>query len=219
MSRLPLLLILVAACTDAQTDPDGVGDKSDGQPTAGNPLGSVQHFIYTPLVKQNTEYTCGVAALRSVLHYYGVADGHEAELAETLGSDPEGGTSYHAMADYAKSVGLTATTETNMTIDRLASLIDRKQPVILAIQAWADDPAVDYKESFENGHYVVATGYDDANVYFMDPYTRASYTFIPRGELEGRWHDADIDGDLEHFGLIIGGKDAAFDFQQVLAMP
>jgi predicted double-glycine peptidase len=211
---LAVSLSSLVACTTA--DPAPAPELEGGK--ADTPLGAVQQFIYTPLYRQQTEYTCGVAALQSVLHYYGVEDQPEATVAEALGSDPDGGTDHREMMAYARQHGLTATTRANMTVDDLAALIDRKRPVILAIQAWADD-GTDYAESYENGHYVVATGIDRDNVYFMDPYTRGTYTFIPKAELETRWHDMDIEGPLEHWGLILEGKAPAFDFERPLAMP
>ena len=221
MSRFALVLFLVIGCTfSKELPPDpGAGGKADDTSVAPPSLRAIEHFLYTPLVKQNAEHTCGVAALRSVLHYYGVPDEHEAVLADKLGSHPDWGTNYRAIVDYAKSVGLTATTHTEMSIDDLARNIDRGTPVILALQAWADDPQIDWRESYDNGHYVVATGYDAANIYFMDPYMRGSYTYIPRAQLEDRWHDMDGEGPLEHFGIVIAGRAPAFDFDRVLPMP
>ena len=96
----------------------------------------------------------------------------------------------------------------------------KKRPVILAIQAWADDPAtIDWANTYEHGHYVVATGYDAKNIYFMDPYTRGTYTFIPRAQLEKRWHDVDDPGTLEHFGIMFSGKPPAYDPEKIVLMP
>jgi predicted double-glycine peptidase len=216
--RSSLLLVALVGCT--YTPPEGTTTGGHGtSDTAVPPLPALEHFIYTPLVRQSTDYTCGVAALQSVLHYYGVPDELESTVAERLGSDPDFGTSYLAMVEYAEGLGFQVTTERDMTIDKLAARIEKQQPVILAIQAWAEDPTIDWKETYEHGHYVVATGYDAERVYFMDPWTRASYTYINRAQLEDRWHDVDEDGTLEHFGIIIDGRNPAFDFERVIEMP
>jgi len=81
-----------------------------------------------PLVRQATGYTCGVAAMQSILRYY-----------ET------------------------------------------------------------------EGHWVVAIGYDENRMLFMDPSTLGNYTYIPNEEFLDRWHDTDSDNvtQLVHFGIVI----------------
>ncbi|MBA2544958.1 MAG: C39 family peptidase [Deltaproteobacteria bacterium] len=218
-----LVLVCVLGCTTSPASEPiggGGGKADDATLSSGPPANSVQHFLRTPLVRQATEYTCGVASLLSVLGYYGVPDINEGDLATKLGSDPDGGTNYREIVEYARSVGLTVTTKTNMTIAELTARIDQKHPVMLALQAWVDDPAtVDWTETFENGHYVVATGYDAENIYFMDPYMRGTYTFIPRAQLEQRWHDGDGEGPLEHFGILFSGRQPAYDPERTVQMP
>ena len=51
-----------------------------------------------------------------------------------------------------------------------------------------------WEARWEDGHYVVAVGLDDRNLYVMDPSVRGSYGFIPRAELLRRWHDFEIVG-------------------------
>jgi predicted double-glycine peptidase len=217
--------LLATACTDPVEpigDPPAPPPPSDEEQPPDDPdapsLAAIPHFVPVPLVRQDTEYTCGVAALQSVLHYHGIDALHEGELAALLGTDPDSGTRYRAMAAYARTVGLEATIATDMTIAELAGHIDRGAPVILALQAWADGP-IDWSDTWDHGHYVVAAGHDPHNIYFMDPYMRGSYTFIPRAQLDERWHDVDVDGPLEHFGLILDGKPPAYDPDRVLPMP
>ena len=38
---------------------------------------------------------------------------------------------------------------------------------------------------------MVLIGYDDENLYFMDPSTGRHYAYIPRGEFVDRWHDVE----------------------------
>lgn len=222
-TRLFLVSVLALGCTHTPSEPDASADdkaSETGDHPADSPrLDSIPNFIYTPLVTQATDYTCGVAALQSVLHYYGAPDQHESTLAERLGSDPDSGTNFRSIVSYARSLGFHVAARTDMTIADLVMHIDAKRPVLIALQAWAADPEIDWRETYENGHYAVATGYDARNIYFMDSYLRGAYSFIPRDQLEDRWHDIDSEGPLEHFGIVISGKPPAFDFQRVVAMP
>ena len=207
MVRL-LVIAMIAGCTASTAEPKPVAPPVEA------------HFIRTPLVRQTTEYTCGVAALQSVLLYYGVPDEQESELAKVLGSTSDAGTNYRAIVSYAQELGFAVSAKSRMTVAELEVSIDAKRPVILALQAWAEDASIDWRKSDDNGHYVVATGYDTKNLYFMDPSTRGRYTFIPRAQLEARWHDFDAEaGELDHFGIVISGRAPAFDSERAVAMP
>jgi predicted double-glycine peptidase len=75
----------------------------------------------------------------------------------------------------------------------------------VVIQAWAI-PTKDYESSWDSGHYAVAIGYDEANIYLMDPSTLGNYTYIPRDEFAKRWHDQDMDIKLRQAGIVIKGE-------------
>lgn len=178
------------------------------------------HLIPVPLARQATNYTCGVAALQSVLAYYGIQVRQDL-LAEALLADPEQGTNYHKMVAYAQAHGLHVEVYVDMALDALQRLLDAGQPVIVALQAWADAP-VDYVEDWDDGHYAVAVGYDGERIYFMDPSTLGNYTYIPVAEFLARWHDMYLaQGEpvrLVHFGLVIGGVEPNYDPQAVVPM-
>jgi predicted double-glycine peptidase len=177
-------------------------------------------LIPVPLARQATNYTCGVAALQSVLAYYGIHVRQD-RLAEALQADPEQGTNYHAMMAYAQAHGLQAEAHIAMKLAGLQQLLDAGWPVIVALQAWADAP-VDYVEDWDDGHYAVAVGYDEERIYFMDPSTLGNYTYIPVAEFLARWHDMYLEqGEpvrLVHFGLVIGGVEPNYDPQAVVLM-
>ncbi len=165
-------------------------------------LSSLANFVHTPFFRQQTDSTCGVAALQSVLGYYGDIDSAEPAVARELGSD-DTGTRYKAMIRYAEARGYRTRVKKDMTVADLEAHIARREPVIVLIQAWPDSP-VDWVTTWDNGHYVVATGFDDDRVYFMDPWVRSRYAYIAKSEFVDRWHDVDgDDGALSHFGLII----------------
>jgi hypothetical protein len=117
----------------------------------------------------------------------------------------------------AREHGLDASSREGMTADELTVHLDRGEPVLLAIQAWADPPPADatgWGVRTEDGHYVVAVGYDPERFYFEDP-AMFGVGYIPRAELEARWHDYDEFGTrLERFGIAFRrpqGSDALVD--------
>ncbi len=160
---------------------------------------------HLPLTRQSTPYTCGVAALQSVLRYYG-QEWREDNLARELKSNPDQGTNYHEIVRFARDRGLAVEVREHMTIDDLEGAVRAGHPVMVAIQAWGDHPEA-YAAEWEDGHYSIAVGFDDRNLYFMDPSTLGNYTFIPTSEFLSRWHDYYTDHDgrkvrLEHFGIV-----------------
>lgn len=159
------------------------------------------NLITVPMVRQSTDFTCGVAALQSVFAYFG-DDYREDQLAKELKAVPKTGTHYQEMVRLAKAKGYLVKVLKDMTIDDLKKGLADGKPVICLIQAWADKD-VDYANDWLDGHYVVAIGYDTNNIFFMDPSTLSNYTFIPTKEFLNRWHDTDGQEKLVHFGLII----------------
>ena len=54
-----------------------------------------------------------------------------------------------------------------MTVKELQEWLVKDVPVIVLIQAWKDDDdPTPYPADFDDGHYVVAIGYDFDNIYF-----------------------------------------------------
>ncbi len=174
------------------------------------------NLIKIPMTRQSTDYTCGVAALQSVLMYFG-DEYREDVLSKDLKADPEQGTAYKEIVRLAESKGYKVDVFKNMTIENLKKLIDSRKPVICLIQAWPEHK-VDYETDWEDGHYVVAIGYDEKNVYFMDPSTLGNYSFIPRVEFMKRWHDTDSKEKLEHFGMVLDKPESTYDADAILKL-
>lgn len=160
-------------------------------------------LIKVPLTRQALGYTCGAAALQSILYYNGIEYG-EGDLAELLGSNSTIGTPVENIVSFANSLDFNVETKEDASFDELKNYIDNNKPVMVLIQAWTSQTNVDWKNEWEAGHYVVAVGYDQNNVYFMDPYTLGNYAYIPKSEFMDRWHDVDSANDtLSHFILSI----------------
>lgn len=177
--------------------------------------------VRAPLVRQPDGYSCGVAALQSVLHYYGVAVRFD-KLAAALGADPEQGTNYQRIATYARTCGIDVTVHTEMTLEMLYAWVDDGVPVIVALQAWGDGLTSAYVDAWNDGHYAVVVGYDQNSVYFMDPSTLGNYTYIPTQQFLARWHDCYVEAGepirLHQFGMVFRGENVCFQPDQVRLM-
>ncbi len=166
-------------------------------------------IIRVPLTRQSTDYTCGVAALQAILAYYGT-DVREDVLAKALHANSHIGTRYKNIAQYAKAHGLSVRIEKAMSLEQLKNSLQSGHPVLCLIQAWADKKT-NYETDWNDGHYVVAVGFDQSRLIFMDPSTAGHYAYIPLQEFEKRWHDIDDNVRLNHFGMILWKEGASFD--------
>jgi predicted double-glycine peptidase len=189
-----------------------------GQSQAAVLTNSIEHFIQIPLCRQATDYTCGAAALQSILYYYGDEWG-ESYLAEQLHSNPDWGTNYHDLISVAETEGLNAEAKAGMTVDDLKADVRAGKLVIVAFQAWSENPD-SYTTDWNDGHYAVVVGYSSDRLYFMDPLQLGNYTYIPTAEFLDRWHDTDSDyiTQLIHFGVIVWGDAPAYHPSEVLKL-
>ena len=166
------------------------------QPLPGN-------HVATPVLRQEENYSCGNNAALSELRFWRpdlFANVTEQDLYGPMKTTPENGTEPQDIASYMNGVpGLKAEYRTDVPIADLLAAVDRGQPPIVDIQAWQGDTGVANEEpwatAWEDGHYVVLTGYDDVNFTFMDPSMdpladgTPRYAYIPRSEFVDRWHD------------------------------
>lgn len=162
------------------------------QPRKGIPARVPDPRLKTPvpLSRQTTDYTCGPSSLLSVARYYGIHTS-EMELAAEAGTTKKDGTTPMGLVEAAGKHGLKAEVITEMTIDQLKTYLDRKIPVIVDIQAYADKPG-NYAKDWKDGHYVVAVGYDSQHLFFMDPSIDKANGELTPAELEARWHDYEV---------------------------
>jgi len=125
-----------------------------------------------------------------VLSYWNI-DKPEGELIGLLGSRETSGTEPEPIAKVAKALGLKAAIRENLTLKDLTDSLDRGVPVIVAIQAWLEALPKDFnwKDNWEDGHYVAVIGVDEKNVYVEDPVLLGTRGVIPVQEFLDRWHD------------------------------
>lgn len=204
-----------------------------GSQSSGEESQLPDNLIALPVVRQGTGYTCGVACAQSILYYNGI-DFREDNLAQELGSTPEDGTNIDRIISFLNEVtpedgwwlglgtefsdGIGAEKREDMTLEELCAAIDEGKPVICCIQAWYGESGYDYTDEWECGHYVIAIGYDEENIYFMDPSTLGNYTYIEREEFLTRWHDSANGVICNHMGIVITNPNPVFSADQVLPM-
>ena len=148
--------------------------------------------------QQTTEYTCGVASARMVLHWFGVDEYDEMQLADMVQIDEEKGTSVEGLRDLFLSLGWQVDSHTD-TAPRFSTVeaweayilerIDAGVPILVDWVDWA-------------GHWQVVIGvdtcgtedpYDDvlilADPYdITDHYQDGYYTF-PLGRFFDMWRE------------------------------
>ena len=170
-------------------------------------------FIPVPTIRQYSSYSCGSASFLSLLGYYGL-DPNEKEVIKILGTTAQKGTSPDDFLKAGKKFGLKVKLQEDLTIEDIQNYLKKKLPVILDIQAWTEHKGVDYSKDWEDGHYVVAVGYGDKDIYLMDP-SEMGYSYISFDDLEKRWHDVEEDGaKYTHLGIIVSGKEPKFDSEK-----
>lgn len=159
-------------------------------------------------VRQQHNYDCGAAALKSIAKFYGVPLDKERDFIKLCDTGKRKGTHPENIVGAARALGLRATLYNHMTVGQLKGLLDQKVPVICAIQAYGDPQ--DYSDEHpKDGHYVIAVGYDQENIYFEDPSIKGSRGYIPISEFVQRWHDEESykGGRQIRMGIVIQGDE------------
>ena len=167
------------------------------------PIQCASNFINIPLCYHETEYTCGVACIQSILARYGKYY-RQSALAEILHSQPILGTDYKSILYFAKLLWLNASMEEDMSIKDIKDCIDTNTAPILIIQARRLEDDIKYSLDWKNTHYIIACGYNSDGIYAMDPNMLCNYAYLPFSELMERWHAVDKE-ETRHIrsGLII----------------
>ncbi len=163
-----------------------------------------EDVLEMPDNRQSYNFDCGANATQTVLAYYGI-DTNEGELMKRLKTTREG-TNVSEIIRVLKEEGLDVRAG-RMSLEQLKEAIDNEWPVILPLQAWADNPkSVDWKTNFKDGHYVTAVGYDEGKMYFEDPATFEK-VYLTEEEFLDRWHDEDVDGKVYiNYGIVVAGE-------------
>ncbi len=177
------------------------------------------------IFEQKTDYSCGAAALLSVLRYWKVYFGSEKALYPILGTTPKDGTNPGGLVRGAQHFGLQAEFKTELRLSDLELAIAEGQTVILDLQAWPDNYDQPWIDRWEDGHYVVLMALDETYLYAMDPSTGGAYTYLSKAEFLERWHDYEIENGKRvqyfHEGIFIHGDkqpESELDTQKILRL-
>jgi predicted double-glycine peptidase len=153
------------------------------------------NVVHVPAVKQRTDYSCGAAATLALLRFWKgdeYARIEEHDLFGVLETTPSNGTEPEPITEYlCKQAGLEATyLHGDVTLAHLERAVDAGHPPLVDLQAWRDTEQP-WSEVWDAGHYCILVGHDAEHLFFMDPsvLTHGAYAYIPRGELNERWHD------------------------------
>lgn len=148
--------------------------------------------LSVPDTSQESPYTCGPAVLRAALAYFGKDVPSEPEVADALGTTPGDGTTYDAMVEGAKNLGLEAELVEGATTNYLAACLDAGELPIVPLQAWNEnEPAPGgYEGLWTNAHFavVVAIDLEGGGILFEDPAIDGSRAYLTIPEFESRWH-------------------------------
>lgn len=159
------------------------------------------------VARQTYDFDCGASALQVVMEYYGVEMRND-RIRKALKTD-ENGTSYVDMKALAEKHGFTVFAQDNVTLEQLKKFIDDGYPVIVLVQAWAERYMTlpEWRKNYEDGHYVVAIGYQDNTIVFEDP-SSCRRTWLTEREFLARWHDFDpkLGKKLENFVMVLMGR-------------
>lgn len=95
-----------------------------------------------------------------------------------LPSTPRDGTHPLSISNLARRYGLRSDIRTGLNLQDLRAALKEGTTVIIDLQAWSGRPVNDWKNNWEDGHYAVLVGMDDAYVYFMDPSAHGAYAYL-----------------------------------------
>jgi len=178
-----------------------------------------KNLIRIPIARQSTNYTCGVASVQSILQHFG-DEYREDKLAQLLKAGVDWGTGWRDIVEFTKGLGYTVHGKLETTLGEVKKYVDAGTPVMVAFQAWSEPVPEDWTKVTEDGHYSVVIGYDDDNLFFMDPSTLGNYTYIPIKQFMDRWHDSDgrDNSPCNHLSIAITKGKPAYDPDLILPL-
>lgn len=163
--------------------------------------------LSVPIFLQEKSYSCGAAAVRSVVSYFTGQDIPEQALRAALKTSPEEGTDPSDMVAFLDRLpGLTVQLRP-LTVEDLRRCVDGGEVVIVELQAWSEEKDPDYRKSWDDGHFVVLSGYEGDRFLFADPSSEKP-DYLEADELEERWHDEDGGMRAERLGIVCTPKRA-----------
>lgn len=133
-------------------------------------------MIQIPFFKQQTNFTCGPAILRSIFSFYG-KDFTEEELTKRLNTAKETGTENEMLVKVAREEGFYVYVNNDSSVDEIFSFIRRKIPVTVNIIELDDS----------DGHYILIKDVREDKIIYNDPEKGESIE-IDKEEFVKCWH-------------------------------
>jgi hypothetical protein len=190
--KLVLLLVLIFACQKRDTPPPPPEHPSSSPyyvPDVTRKASPGKRLLNVNSYQQTTEYTCGPAAVVSLLHYLG-REGNEMTIAGEMGTSTTTGTTPEQMTTWLNGHGFIASWHQQGTLEKLRENLENNIPTLVEWSDWG-------------GHWVLVIGYDTRNtkdlmddvVIFADPYDRHDdhqdgYTWFNAQRFYYMWYDA-----------------------------
>jgi hypothetical protein len=220
LKPIPLLILALSGVVLSSCRPESRDARAEkiylfengGKTIPLNPRRDFIRILEFPNTRQAENWTCGPNCVQTICAYYG-EDFREMDLVKRLKSTPESGTNLEPIIDFFRNEKFRIDLKEHMTIPELKAYIDKGIPVLMLIQAWADNESE--LSGWSNGHFVVCIGYTSDAILFSDP---SLYTpgFIPEKKLMERWHDFDAgERKCYQLGLAVYGKSPDFDLEKI----
>jgi ABC-type bacteriocin/lantibiotic exporter with double-glycine peptidase domain len=162
-------------------------------------------MMHYPTVKQRTHDDCGAACVSSILRYHSRRHQY-VKLCKQLKLSKIG-VDESEMVKFLRAEGFKAELMDNLTIDGLLECLKGERPVIMIIQAWSRRKTETYACT-DYGHYVLAIGYNEDRIVFMDPALPfGTYGFVTREELDKRWYLLGEGSSMRRVGIVVDPGD------------
>ena len=132
-----------------------------------------------PYYAQETDWTCGPAAMRMVLYSFGIKKS-EKELARLMDTTKSKGTKHNAFSQLAELFKLNYIVHRSSTLRDLQEVFRQNYLIILC-----------YFDSTQNvGHYAVVKRVDSKTIFLLDPAYGRDHKY-PLRHFKHIWFDTD----------------------------
>lgn len=160
-----------------------------------------------PFYRQEKNFTCGSASLRSVLAYYGIRRS-ERTLSRHCGTTTDG-TSPEGLQYAARWYGLDVEVWEETSLEALCDAVKAGRPAIVAIQAWADGgrPSGGYAGKVSDGHWVCVTAVGPRRLVFQDPSLAGARATLSKSEFLRRWQDLEESGPIRRLAIVFPARE------------
>ena len=137
-------------------------------------------MLRVPHTIQQTSYTCGPAAVQSVLRYYRQPIDSERQTARDIGATPKDGSRAGQLAVYLRQRGIKVRISWRTSISQICRA---KGPVIVLYQK--PGRSLGWKD----GHWAVVVGCTGTHVVLVDSSSPRRRVHLKRETFEKRWYD------------------------------